>query len=105
MLYEHAQFEETGVEGEAKVSRTSVEAGVMEMLTRMQQGKFKVFSHLNEWFQEFRLYHRKDGKIVKLRDDLMSATRYGYVMRRYAITPPDNSRILSPDRKFNWRSG
>lgn len=27
----------------------------------MESGRFKVFKHLNDWFEEFRLYHRKDG--------------------------------------------
>lgn len=63
----------------------SVEAGVMEMLDRMQTGRFKVFEGLNDWFEEFRMYHRKDGKIVKLDDDLISATRYAYMMRRFAV--------------------
>lgn len=62
-----------------------VEAGVMDILTRMQTGRFKVFGHLNEWWAEFRLYHRKDGQIVKERDDLMDATRYAMMMLRYAI--------------------
>jgi phage terminase large subunit-like protein len=62
-----------------------VEAGVAELLTRMQTGRFKVFSHLVDWFEEFRLYHRKDGLIVKSADDLMSATRYGVMMRRFAV--------------------
>lgn len=61
-----------------------VEAGLMEMLEKMQTGHFKVFSHLNEWWEEFRLYHRKEGKIVKERDDIMSATRYAVMMLRYA---------------------
>lgn len=61
-----------------------VEAGLMDMLERMQTGRFKVFSHLTLWFEEFRLYHRKDGKVVKLRDDLMSATRYALMMLRKA---------------------
>jgi hypothetical protein len=61
-----------------------VEAGLMAMLERMQTNKLKVFSHLEDWFEEFRLYHRKDGKIVKLRDDVLSATRYGVMMLRYA---------------------
>ncbi|MDE3022978.1 MAG: terminase family protein [Pseudomonadota bacterium] len=61
-----------------------LEAGVMEMLERMQTGRLKVFSHLNDWFEEFRLYHRKDGLIVKLNDDLLSATRYAMMMRRFA---------------------
>ena len=33
----------------------------MEMLSRMETGRFKVFKDLNDWFEEFRLYHRKDG--------------------------------------------
>jgi hypothetical protein len=37
----------------------------MDMLTRMEAGRFKVFNHLNDWWDEFRLYHRKDGKVVK----------------------------------------
>jgi len=44
--------------------------------------------HLTEWFEEFRLYHRKDGKVVKEMDDLMSATRYALMMIRFADTPP-----------------
>jgi phage terminase large subunit-like protein len=61
-----------------------VEAGIAEMLDRMQTNRLKVFEHLNDWFEEFRLYHRKEGLIVKLADDLMSATRYGIMMRRFA---------------------
>lgn len=81
MLPEHATHEEGG---------NGVEAGVMEMLDRMQTGRLKVFRHLDEWFGEFRLYHREDGKIVKERDDLISATRYAVMMKRFAQTerPP-----------------
>lgn len=61
-----------------------VEAGLMDMLDRMQTGRLKVFSHLQEWFDEFRLYHRKDGKVVKEFDDLMAATRYALMGLRYA---------------------
>jgi phage terminase large subunit-like protein len=62
-----------------------VEAGIAQMLDRMQTGRFKVFEHLGDWFEEFRLYHRKDGLIVKVGDDLMSATRYGLMMLRFAV--------------------
>ena len=79
MLPEHATHAEGG---------NGVEAGLMEMLDRMQTGRLKVFSNLNDWFEEFRLYHRLDGKVVKLRDDLMSATRYAIMMLRYAETEP-----------------
>ena len=77
MLMDHAQFEDGSV---------SVEAGLMAMLSRMQSGQFKVFDHLNDWWDEFRLYHRKDGKVVKEGDDLMSATRYAVMMLRHAST-------------------
>lgn len=56
------------------------------MLDRFQTRRLRVFSHLNEWFEEFRLYHRKDGLIVKIDDDLMAATRYGLMMLRKAKT-------------------
>ena len=75
MLAQHATFPDGG---------NGVEAGIMEILTRMQSGRFKVFAHLSDWFEEFRMYHRKDGEIVKLRDDLMDATRYAVMMRRFA---------------------
>ena len=73
---EHAQFPDKSV---------SVEAGIMQMLDRMKTQRFKVFRTCSMWFEEFRLYHRKDGLIVKERDDLMSATRYGVMMLRIAV--------------------
>lgn len=75
MLPERATFDD-GTNG--------VEAGVMEMLTRMENGTFKVFAECKEWFDEFRMYHRKDGKIVKEYDDILSACRYACMMIRYA---------------------
>lgn len=62
----------------------STEAGVTEMDERMQTGRFKVASHLSEWFEEYRMYHRKDGLIVKLNDDLLSATRVAIMAKRFA---------------------
>jgi hypothetical protein len=54
----------------------------------MLTGRFKVFAGQNEWIEEFRMYHRKEGKIVKLKDDLISSTRYAEMMLRHAITKP-----------------
>lgn len=73
----------------------SVEAGLMDMLDRMQTGRFKVAAHLADWWEEFRLYHREDGKVVKVGDDLMSATRYAVMMLRHAKvnTKPQTARI------------
>jgi hypothetical protein len=88
MLHEHAQFEDGSV---------SVEAGLMDMLDRMQTGRFKVFKHLLDWFEEFRLYHRKDGRVVKEGDDLMAATRYACMSLRHARTETQRRNF---NRKF-----
>jgi phage terminase large subunit-like protein len=87
MLYTHSQFEDGSV---------SVEAGLMDMLDRMQTGKLKVFKHLNDWWEEFRLYHRKDGRVVKEGDDLMSATRYALMMLRFASTKAAYDKFRRP---------
>ncbi|SBT10672.1 Large terminase protein (fragment) [Candidatus Propionivibrio aalborgensis] len=76
-----------------------VEAGLMEMLDRMQTGRFKVFSNLDDWFQEFRLYHRKDGRVVKEFDDLISATRYALMMKRKAVVQTITTQQVVPQ----WR--
>jgi phage terminase large subunit-like protein len=83
MLPEHAQFEDGSV---------SVEAGLMAMLDRMRTGKLKVFKEHLDWWEEFRLYHRKDGKVVKEGDDLMCATRYALMMLRHASTRSFSNR-------------
>jgi hypothetical protein len=78
MLPERATFEDGG---------NGVEAGVTQMLDRMLTGRWKVFEHLEDWFSEFRLYHRKDGLIVKLNDDRISSSRYAMMMKRFAGLP------------------
>lgn len=84
----------------------SVEAGLMDILDRMQAGQFKVFEHLNDWFEEFRLYHREDGKVVKIDDDLMDATRMGAMMLRHAKLPERKVRRRETwepkDRAAGW---
>ncbi len=71
---------------------TSVEAGIEDMRERMITSRFKVFSHLEDWFSEYRLYHRKNGLIVKEKDDLLSATRYAVMSLRFAKTAQDLDR-------------
>jgi len=89
MMGSHAQFTDGSV---------NVEAGLMDMLDRMQTGRFKVFRHLNDWWEEFRLYHRKDGRVVKERDDLMSATRYGVMMIRNSLIERSSNNRPKPNR-------
>lgn len=75
MLPDHATWPEGGM---------STEAGLAEWDEREKTGRLKVASHLSDWLEERRMYHRKDGKIVKLKDDLMSATRIVLMMKRFA---------------------
>jgi hypothetical protein len=56
-----------------------VEPGLMEMLERFRTGRLQVFNNLAPWFEEFRRYHRKKGKIHKEHDDLIDATRYAAI--------------------------
>lgn len=85
-----------------------VEAGVAEMYDRMQTGRLKVFTTLNDWWEEFRLYHRKEGLIVKMNDDLMAATRYAMMMRRCAltqftsVTPKPPARVMPRQDGLGW---
>lgn len=58
------------------------------MLDRMLTGRWKVFKTCPHWLEERRLYHRKEGKIVKERDDVLSASRYALMMLRHAETKP-----------------
>lgn len=75
MLPERAQFEDGSI---------GVEPGIQIIFDEMVQGRFKVFSSCADWFQEYRMYHRKDGEIVKLMDDLMDGTRYARMSIRFA---------------------
>jgi hypothetical protein len=70
------------------------------MLDRMKTGRLKVAAHLNDWWEEFRLYHRKNGLIVKEADDLMSATRYALMMLRSAIVKLRSKPIKYPKGSY-----
>ena len=62
-----------------------LEAGITALLERMQTGRLRVFESCRLWAEEFQLYHRKDGVIVKEHDDLMAAMRYALMSLRYAV--------------------
>lgn len=75
MLAKRAQFPDGG---------NGVEAGIMQILERMQSQRFFVFRTLRGWWQEHSTYHRKDGVVTEVNDDLMDATRYAIMMLRFA---------------------
>lgn len=86
MLSKSARYAKVPGETE-KGGPQPVEPIVNEILERMMTGRFKVFSNQPDWFEEKRSYHRKDGIIVPRRDDVLKATFYAVMMRRYATTP------------------
>jgi Terminase RNaseH-like domain len=65
------------------LAATSLEGGVQEIDLREKNGKWKVARSCVLYLEERRLYHRKDGEIVRLRDDTLSAARYAMMMRRF----------------------
>jgi hypothetical protein len=94
MMHTHAQFED---------GSKSVEAGLMEMLDRLKGGRWKVFKDENDgWLQEFRLYHRRDGKVVAENDDALSASRYALMMKRFGQTAVGRSRFHRQIEYERW---
>jgi Terminase RNaseH-like domain len=61
----------------------NVEPALEEIRALMYAGKLTIAPHNGELIEELRHYHRnEDFKIVKQRDDLVSALRYAIMMRR-----------------------
>ena len=88
--------------GRGNMALVSVERGLTEMLQRMETGRFKVFADCTKWFEEKRLYHRKDNQVVKKDDDLMDATRCCImVLPSWRVPQPKRKRRRRPG---NWRA-
>lgn len=86
MMKDSARYPKAHGEKDEKGGAQPVWPIINEMLERMQTGRFKVFSTLPKWFEEFRSYHTKDGKIVDRRDDILKATMYAVMMKRKAVS-------------------
>lgn len=98
MLPDHATHPPEPGEKEG-TGGNGLEAGLMLMLDRMLIRTLRVAKHLEDFWEEFRLYHRKDGKVVKVLDDALSAARYGLMMLRHAKVKPTGQRrtVREPD--------
>ena len=60
-----------------------IEPAIEEMIGYMKRGCFTIASHMGELAEEILSYHRdEDYRVVKLRDDLISAVRYAFMARR-----------------------
>ncbi len=93
MLYDRATWED---------GSNGVEAGLYEIRDLMRKGKFKIFAGLRDVFDEVLQYHRDEkGKIVKIRDDLLDAIRYAYMMRRESVPFGDIMNGKAEDINFD----
>jgi hypothetical protein len=96
MLRDHATHVTGGI---------GVELGLAEMDNAMLRGKFKVLDTCDTFFDEFRSYRRikeKDGsavKILKVKDDVLDAVRYCWMMRRYAKRVALGNKRIDPGRR------
>jgi phage terminase large subunit-like protein len=74
-----------GTHAQNKSGGYHTEPAIEEMCGYMKRGTFAIANHMSELAEEILSYHRdEDYKIVKLRDDLISAVRYAFMMRRSA---------------------
>jgi phage terminase large subunit-like protein len=103
MISEHATWADGSV---------STEAGVLEIDEREKSGRLKYARHLTDILDERRFYHRKDGQIVKMKDDLLSALRIALMMKRHARlvelggrAPPRDSNVIAAGTDYDVFTG
>lgn len=95
MLSEHATHEGGGY---------SPETGISEILQALYLGQLRIFSHLNDFLEEYNLYHRAEGKIHKERDDLLDAMRCAWMMRRFAVALEPVRPRRNESRNLSWKA-
>lgn len=80
-----------------------VEIGLIAMNDRMKTGGFKVFSTCYDFFEEKSTYHRKEGKLIKLNDDVISSCRYAIQSLRFAeIEEKEDVYYGNVDMPASW---
>lgn len=87
----------------------AVESGLTETWNLLVSGRLAVQEHLTNWRSEFRKYHRDEqGKIVKVADHLMDATRYlvmsGRATMKTEPRPYKPGRVSSSVETTDWMS-
>lgn len=75
MLAKHATFTDGGF---------NFSAGIQEMENRFGSGRLKVAAHLHDFFDEYQGYHYENNAVVKVDDDILSATRILCMAIRHA---------------------
>ena len=73
--------------GEPGKGNFKVEPGINALHERLQTNRLKVFRTCTDTITEYRMYHRENGIIHALDDDLMSSLRYAAQSIRFAEVP------------------
>jgi hypothetical protein len=85
----------------------AVEPGIYEVWSRLETGRLRIFTTLQNLQAEYRLYRRDErGRIVKENDHLMDALRYGVAtFGRIAKVKPVEGGSVTPYRAADERAG
>jgi hypothetical protein len=94
-----------------RVANNSVEFGVTKVWGMLASGKLKVFSNCYNFLNEYVLYRREKGNIVKKDDHLMDALRYAIVEESHAkmkgshvqAVPGISGPLIQTKRVYNGR--
>jgi hypothetical protein len=84
-----------------------VEAGLFDVWERLTTGRLKVFSTMQNWLTEYRLYRRDEkGQVVKVNDHAMDATRYLIVsgVALATVAPDAGQRFAASQRGTNHQN-
>ncbi len=87
-------------------AENAVSTGISTVWEAMVNGTLKVMPSCQNFWREFRGYHRKNGKIVKVDDHIMDASRYrlvsGRALERVKPLPPPTGKTSSPGNAYSW---
>lgn len=72
----------------------TVESGITSVWSLLASGRLKIFANCYNLLNEYILYRRDKGKVVKENDHLLDALRYGIVEQRYALPKPQGGQVI-----------
>lgn len=67
-----------------RVADNAVESGITKVWSLLASGKLKIFANCHNFLNEYVLYRREKGQIVKKNDHLLDALRYAVMGEQFA---------------------
>lgn len=77
-----AQYKKLGLK--LRIADNSVESGITKVWSLLAAGKLKIFANCYNFLNEYILYRREKGKIIKKDDHLLDALRYAIMSEQHA---------------------